>query len=133
MSLKRWFSHQIYAIQQLKVNLIIMQVVWNKNRICRGRSPLAFLNTKILLCSSALAHLKLPDFRSTAWSSTRSKHRAQHMQSRQTRTTKNNTPSMKSFKERTRVGSRNANTKALGTIGSFGWSQTRASYVIGIF
>jgi hypothetical protein len=35
--------------------------------------------------------------------------------------------------ERTRVGSRNANTKALGTIESFGWSQTRASYVLGIF
>jgi hypothetical protein len=77
--------------------------------------------------------LKLPDFRSTAWPSTRNKHRAQHMQSRQTRTTKNNTPSMKSFKERTRVGSRNANKKAPGTIGSFGWSQTRDSYVLSIF
>jgi hypothetical protein len=43
MSFKRCFSHQIYEIQQLKVNLVIMQVVWDKNRICRGRSPLASL------------------------------------------------------------------------------------------
>jgi hypothetical protein len=98
-----------------------MQVVWDKNRICRGRSPLAFLNTKLLLCSSALSLLKLLILVTF-------KHQLDllleaniehNMQSRQTRTTKNNTPSMKSFKERTRVGSRNANTKALGTIGSF--------------
>jgi hypothetical protein len=39
MSLKKVISQQSYAIQ----NLVIMQVVWDKNRICRGRSPLAFL------------------------------------------------------------------------------------------
>jgi hypothetical protein len=37
------------------------------------------------------------------------------------------------LKERTRVGSRNAKTKALGTIGRFGSSHTRASYVLDIF
>jgi hypothetical protein len=31
-----------------------------------------------------------------------------------------NTPSLKKLKERTRFGSRNANTRALGTIGRFG-------------
>jgi hypothetical protein len=50
-------SPQVYAIQHLKVNLVIMQVVWDKNRICRGRRPLAFLQQKLLLCSSALALL----------------------------------------------------------------------------
>jgi hypothetical protein len=104
-------SHQIYAIQHLKVNLVIMQVVWDRNRICRGRRPLAFLNTKLLLCYSALALLKLPNFRSTARSSTRIKHRAQHMQSRQTRTTKNNTPIKKRLKKGIGFGSKIANAR----------------------
>jgi hypothetical protein len=38
-------------------------------------------------------------------------HRAQHMQSRQTRTTKNNTPIRKSLKKRIRLGSRIANAR----------------------
>jgi hypothetical protein len=35
-----------------------MQVVWDKKENMQGSSPLAFLNTKLLLCSSALALLK---------------------------------------------------------------------------
>jgi hypothetical protein len=35
-------SHQIYAIQQLKVNLVIMEVVWDKKEYAGGEVHLPF-------------------------------------------------------------------------------------------
>jgi hypothetical protein len=35
-------SHQIYAIQQLKVNLVIMQVLWDKIEYAGGEVHLPF-------------------------------------------------------------------------------------------
>jgi hypothetical protein len=57
------------------------------------------------------------------------------MQSRQTRTTKKNTPIKKRLKKRTRFGSKitNARNAKSGTTERFGLSQTRASHVLGIF
>jgi hypothetical protein len=66
MSLKRWFSHQVYAIQQLKVKLVIMQLFRTKKNMQREKSTcLPCLNIGVLLQTLALdllqlaAHLKL--------------------------------------------------------------------------
>jgi hypothetical protein len=66
----------------------------------RGKIHLPFSNKNYSYVLPLLLFdtLDLQDFRTTTRSSTRSKHRAQHIQSRQTRTTKNNTPIMKGSK-----------------------------------
>jgi hypothetical protein len=70
--------------------------------------PFSNKNYSYVLLLLLFDTLDLQDFRTTTRSSTRSKHQAQHMQSRQTRTIKNNTPTKKRLKKEDR---RNANAR----------------------
>jgi hypothetical protein len=88
--------------------------------------------TLMLFCSCSLETSGLPINSLIFYSKQTS---GTNMQSRQTRTTKNNTPIKKGLKKRTRFGSKIANARNTksGTTERFGLSQTRASHVLGIF
>jgi hypothetical protein len=109
----------------LNVNLVIMQVVWDKNRICRGEKSTCLSQHKATLMifrSCSLETSELPINSSIFYSKQTS---GTNMQSTQTRTNKTIHQSRKGFKERTRVGSRAANAKTLGAIGRFRSYHTR--------
>jgi hypothetical protein len=104
-------SHQIYAIQHLKVNLVIMQVVWDKIDYAGGEVHLPSL-LKHWGSSSKTCSSSAPTGCSLE-TATMSMSTQEYIQQ-----TKQYTKHEK-LKER-RFGFMNANTKALGTIGSFG-------------